>query len=94
MNAYYLLKPNAPILCHEFLLAKLDDEKQMEESWRAVHQLLNNKKAQEVSHKLKRIKNLHHLGAIYRVEIPPDTVGGKLCFLIHRRQWRRLSWKQ
>ena len=64
MDAYYILKPNAPVLRREFLIAKLDDETQTEDNRKAVHQLLNNEKAREVSCKLKRIKNLPHLGAI------------------------------
>jgi hypothetical protein len=81
MEAYYILKPNAPVLRREFLLAKLDDETQSEENRKAVHQLLNNEKARETSRKMKRIKNLPHLGAISRIEIPPETPGGRPTFL-------------
>jgi hypothetical protein len=82
MDTFYILKPNAPVLRHEFLLAKLDNETQTEENRKAVHQLLNTEKAQEeFSCKLKRIKILPHLGAISRVEIPPETLGGQPTFL-------------
>jgi hypothetical protein len=53
----------------------------MEENRKAVQQILNNKKALEVSRRMNRIKNLPHLGAISRVKIPPEIPGGKPKFL-------------
>ena len=64
LDAYYILKPNAPVIRRQFLLSRKDDEALSEENQQAAQKLLNNEKARDQSRKLQRIKNLPHLGAI------------------------------